>query len=244
MGGRLGGLIDPRRDGMSAAALSPPMEKPVSGRLVEAAPGACVLRFPLPPSLPIPLHIAAPEKVRLVTWVFSGLEAGAPDGPVCLLVLEAESAALRGGVTLATHFSDLVVRPEPASGDALSPAERTLLAGALLSAGTAGLAPLGCLFGLLEPAVTALPVAEDAPDLAEGEGGWSLGGTAVPHGLLYRVRAGWGCARVAQARLRFGRHPRQHLTLETLWGAAPEGLPERSFALHAHGFTALTTWAS
>ena len=229
---------------MSAAALSPPMEKPVPGRLVEAAPGACVLRFPLPPSLPIPLHIAAPEKVRLVTWVFSGLEAGAPDGPVCLLVLEAESAALRVGVTLATHFRDLVVRPEPASGDALSPAERTLLARALLSAGTAGLAPLGGLFGLLEPAVTALPVAEDAPDLADEDGGWSLGGTAVPHGLLYRVRAGWGCARVAQARLRFGRHPRQHLTLETFWGAAPEGLPERSFALHAHGFTALTTWAS
>ena len=94
---------------MSAAALSRPMEEPVPGRLVEAAPGACVLRFPLPPSLPIPLHVAAPENVRLVTWVFSGLEAGAPDGPVGLLALEAEGAALRGGVTLATHFRDLVV---------------------------------------------------------------------------------------------------------------------------------------
>ncbi|CAO4152116.1 hypothetical protein [Methylorubrum aminovorans] len=229
---------------MSAAALSRPMEEPVSGRLVEAAPGACVLRFPLPPSLPIPLHIAAPENMRLVTWVFSGLEAGAPDGPVCLLVLEAESAALRGGVTLATHFRDLAVRPEPAASDALSPAERTLLAQALLSAGTTGLAPLGRLFGLVEAAVAALPVAADAPDLADAEGGWSLGGTAVPHGLLYRARAGWGGARVSQARLRFGRHPRQHLTLELVWGAAPEGLPERSFALHAHGFTALTTWAS
>ncbi|CAO4138408.1 hypothetical protein LPLAFNJD_LOCUS179 [Methylorubrum aminovorans] len=229
---------------MSAAALSRPMQEPVPGRLVEAAPGACVLRFPLPPSLPIPLHIAAPENVRLVTWVFSGLEAGAPDGPVCLLVLEAESAALRGGVTLATHFRDLVVRPEPAASDALSPAERPLLARALLSAGTTGLAPLGRLFGLIEAAVAALPVAEDAPDLADAEGGWSLGGTAVPHGLLYRARVGWGGARVSQSRLRFGRHPRQHLTLEPVWGAAPEGLPERSFALHAHGFTALTTWAS
>lgn len=229
---------------MSAAALSRPMEEPVPGRLVEAAPGACVLRFPLPPSLPIPLHIAAPENVRLVTWVFSGLEAWAPDGPICLLALEAEGAALSGGVTLATHFRDLVVRPEPAAGDALSPAERNLLARALLSAGPIGPAPLGRLFGLVEAAVTALPVAEDAPDIADEDGGWSLGGTAVPHGLLYRARVGWGGARVLQSRLRFGHHPRQHLTLEPVWGAAPEGLPERSFALHARGFTALTTWAS
>ena len=216
----------------------------VPGQLIDAAPGACLLRFPLPPSLPIPLHIAAPETVRLVTWVFSGLEAGAPDGPICLLALEAESAALREGVSLATHFRDLVVRPEPAASDVLPSAERTLLARALLSAGRAGLGPLGRLFGLVEAAVIALPVAEDAPDLADDDGGWSLGGTAVPHGLLFRVGAGWGCAQVAGARLCFGKHPRQRLTLEPVWGAAPEGLPERSFALCAHGFTALTTWAS
>ena len=90
----------------------------------------------------------------------------------------------------------------------------------------------------------ALPAAEDAPDLADEDGGWSLGGTAVPHGLLFRTRAGWGCARVARSRLRFGnhpsKHPRQNLTLEPVWGAPPEGLPERSYALSAHGFTALT----
>lgn len=231
---------------MSATAVVRPTGDgtvPVPGQLVEAAPGACVLRFPLPPSLPIPLHVAAPETVQLVTWVFSGLEAGAPDGPVCLLALEAEGAALREGVSLATHFRDLVVRPEPAASDVLPPSERTLLARALLSSGTAGLAPLGRLFGLVEPAVIALPVAEDAPDLADEDHGWSLGGTAIPHGLLFRARAGWGCARVAGARLRFGRHPRQHLTLEPVWGAAPEGLPERCFALHAHGFTALTIGA-
>lgn len=228
---------------MSAAALSR-SAKPVPGRLIEAAPGACVLRFPLPPSLPIPLHIAAPETVRLVSWVFSGLDAGAPDGPICLLALEADSAALREAVSVATHFHDLVVRPEPAASDVLPPAERILLARALLSAGPSGLAPLGRLFDLIEAAVIALPVAEDAPDLADEDHGWTLGGTAIPHGLLFRSHAGWGCARVAGARLRFGRHPRQHLTLEPVWGAAPEGLPERCFALHAHGFTALTIGAS
>lgn len=228
---------------MSGVALSQPA-KPVPGRLIEAAPGACVLRFPLPPSLPIPLHIAAPENVRLVTWVFSGLDADAPDGPICLLALEAESAALPESVSIATHFHDLSVRPERAANDVLPLAERTLLARALLSAGTTGLAPLGRLFGLIEAAVIALPVAEDAPDLADEDHGWTLGGTAIPHGLLFRGRAGWGCARVAGARLRFGKHPRQHLALEPVWGAAPEGLHERSFALHAHGFTALTIGAS
>ena len=220
--------------------MSRPVEEPVPGRLIEAAPGAFVLRFPLPPSLPVPLHVAGPEGVRLVTWALAGLEAGAREGPVGILALEAD-APPGDGLILATHFRDLALRPEPAAAGILSAAERTLLARALLSAGPAGLAPLGRLFGLVEAAVAALPVAEDAPDLADAEGGWSLGGTAVPHGLLFRARAGWGGARVSQSRLRFGRHPRQHLTLEPVWGAAPEGLPERSFALHAHGFTALTT---
>ncbi|MGE7155114.1 hypothetical protein ACQKJ1_15365 [Methylorubrum rhodesianum] len=232
---------------MNAAALSglssgAPASLP--GQLIEAAPDACVLRFPLPPSLPIPLYVSAPEGVRLVTWVLDGLGAGAAEGPVCLLVLEGAGAALRDGVTVATHFRDLAVQPAPAWADALSAAERILLARALLSAGTAGLAPLGRLFGLVEAAIAALPVAEDAPDLTDEDGGWSLGGTAVPHGLLFRTRAGWGCARVARSRLRFGnhpsKHPRQNLTLEPVWGAHPEGLPERSYALSAHGFTALT----
>ncbi|MEH3117920.1 MAG: hypothetical protein PGN25_10105 [Methylorubrum populi] len=228
---------------MSSATLSPPTGAtgaPIPGRLVEAAPGAFVLRFPLPPSLPIPLDVAAPEGVRLVTWAFAGLEAGARGGPTGLLALEADGLALGGGLTVATHFRDLTVHPEPASAEALGAAERALLARALLSAGPSGLAPLGRLFGLFEAAVAALPVAEDAPALADEAGGWTLGGTAIPHGLLFRVRAGWGCARVVRASLGLKPHPRQRLTLAPLWGAAPEGLPERSFALHAHGFTALT----
>ena len=232
---------------MSAAPLPRPANcepAPVAGRLIAAAPGALVLRFPLPPSLPIPLHVAAPEGVALVTWAFAGLEAGASGGPVCLLALDATGIAVGETLTLATHFRDLILRPEPASADALSAAERTLLARALLSSGTAGLPLLGRLFTLVEAAVTALPVAEDAPDLADEAGGWTLGGAAIPHGLLFRSRAGWGCARVARAALGFKPHPRQRLTLDPVWGAAPEGLPERSFALHAHGFTALTTWAS
>ncbi|MFF8800840.1 MULTISPECIES: hypothetical protein [unclassified Methylobacterium] len=232
---------------MSAAPLPRPANgepAPVAGRLVEAAPGALVLRFPLPPSLPIPLHVAAPKDVALVTWAFAGLEAGASEGPVGLLAIDASGAALGETLTLATHFRDLTLRLEPASADALSAAERTLLARALLSSGAAGLPLLGRLFALVEAAVTALPVAADAPDLADEAGGWTLGGTAIPHGLLFRTRAGWGCARVARAALGFKPHPRQRLTLDPVWGAAPEGLPERSFALHAHGFTALTTWAS
>ena len=228
---------------MSAAAILRPTEGAalVPVRLIEAAPGACVLRFPLPPSLPIPLHVASPEGVRLVTWAFAGLEAAASDGPVCLLALEADGAALREGVSVATHFRDLALRPEPAPADALRAAERELLARALLSAGTSGLGTLGALFGLVEASVAALPVADDAPDLAAGAGGWTISGTAIPLGLLFRVPAGWGCARVTRAALRFAGHPRQHLTLDPVWGAVPDGLPERAFALHAHGFTALTT---
>lgn len=220
------------------------MTDPVPGRLIEAAPGAFVLRFPLPPSLPIPLHVASPDGVRLVTWVLAGLEAGAGEGPVGLLALDADDGALGDGLTLATHFRDLAIRPERSAADALGAAERSLLARALLSAGASGLVPLGRLFGLVEASVAALPIAEGAPNLADEAGGWTLGGTAIPHGLLFRTRAGWGCARVVEARLRFGRHPRQRLTLEPLWGAAPEGPPERAFALHAHGFTALTVGAS
>lgn len=213
----------------------------VPARLIEAALGACVLRFPLPPSLPIPLHIASPEGVGLVTWAFAGLEAAAADGPVCLLALDGDGAALREGVSVATHFRDLALRLEPAPAGALSAAERDLLARALLSAGTSGLGTLGALFGLVEAAVAALPVADEAPDLADEAGGWSISGTAIPLGLLFRGPAGWGCARVTRAALRFAGHPRQHLTLDPVWGAAPEGLPARAFALHAHGFTALTT---
>ncbi len=231
---------------MKAAARSWPIGEaaPVPGQCVEAAPGACVLRFPLPPSLPIPLHVAAPEGVRLVTWAFAGLDAAAPDGPIGLLALEADHGSLGESLILATHFRDLAIRPERASPDSLRASERTLLARALLSAGPTALAPLERLFGLVETAVAALPTAADAPDLADAAGGWTLGGTAIPHGLLFGGRAGWGCARVLRTALGFGPHPRQRLTLAPLWGAAPQGLPERAFALHAHGFTTLATGAA
>lgn len=216
----------------------------VPGRLIEAASGTFVLRFPLPPSLPIPLHVAGPAGVRLVTWALAGLEAGAQEGPIALLALEADDIPLGDGLTLATHFRDLVIRSERAAAEALSATERSLLARALLSAGPPALAPLGRLFSLVETAVATLPIADDAPSLANEAGGWSLGGTAIPHGLLFRARAGWGSARILRASLGFGNQPRQRLTLAPVWGEAPEGLPERVFALHAHGFTALAAGAA
>lgn len=234
---------------------------PVPGQLIASAAKASLLRFPLPPSLPIPLGVAVPEEVRLVTWAFAGLgalsaegDAGSAEaratepgprdgaaGPVCLLALAAALPLAGETLTVATHFRDIAVRLEPTSAEALSATERDLLARALLSAGATALAPLGDLFGLVGPAVAALPMADDAPDLAAEEGGWTLRGGAIPHGLLFRTGSGWGCARVVSSRLGFAGGPRQQLAVAPLWGAAPVGRPDRAIALHAHGFTPLAT---
>lgn len=207
---------------------------PTPGRFFPGTNGTGLLRFPLPPSLPIPLGIAAPAGVSLAAWAFAGLEEGAPGGPVCLLGLEGTAG---GDVTLATHFRDIPIRAEPAP-EALSEAERVLLARALLSAGPAGLPALAGLFPLIEPALAALPVADDAPALTADGARATLTGTAVPHALLTRSETGWGCARVASARLGFAGGARIALALDPLWGAGPAGL-RAAFALHAHSVTPL-----
>lgn len=213
---------------------------PTPGQLFAGSQNTAVLRFPLPPALPIPLGIAAQEGVTLATWAFSGLEEGAAGGPVCLLVL----GGIPGGdLTLATHFREIPLRPEPAAPDAFSDAERRLLARALLSAGPSGLSALAGLSALIEPALVALVPADDAPALIPEGPGYALTGTAVPHALLTRSAAGWGCARVAEARLRFAGGARIGLALEPLWGTPPEGA-RAAVALHAHGFVPLLVRAA
>lgn len=209
---------------------------PTPGQLFTGSRNTAVLRFFLPPALPIPLGIAAPEGVTLATWAFSGLDEGAIGGPVCLLALEGVPGS---DLTLATHFRDIPIRPEPASPDGLEAGERSLLARALLSAGPAGLPALAGLFPLIDVALAALAPSEDAPALVAEGPRYALTGTAVPHALLLDAADGWGCARVAAGRLRFAGGPRIGLALDPLWGAKPEGV-RRAVALHAHGFTPLT----
>ena len=220
---------------MSAA----PQARPAAvlpGALFPGAGGLHVLRLPLPPSLPIPLGLAAPEGVALVTWAFSGLGEGAAEEPVGLLVL---SGAVTGPVTLATHFRDIAIQPAPAPAAELGAAERALVARALLSAGMAGAAALADALGLFGEALAALAPEPDAPRLAVAGAAWTLDGTAVPHGLVFETGEGWACARVAAARLGFAGGARIRLALEPLWGAAPDEAPRAAIALHAHGFTPL-----
>lgn len=208
---------------------------PTPGQLFAGSRNTAVLRFPLPPALPIPLGIAAPDGVTLATWAFSGLEEGAAGGPVGLLALEGTPGP---DLTLATHFRDIPIRCEPAASRALSDAERALLARALLSAGLSGLAALSGLLPLVEPALAGLTPAGDAPALILGGTATTLTGKDVPHALLLRTASGWGYARVARARLGFAGGPRIALTLDPLWGAAPEGA-QAAVALQAHGFVPL-----
>lgn len=210
------------------------------GQLFAGSQNTAVLRFPLPPSLPIPLGIAAPEGVTLATWAFSGLEEGATGGPVCLLALEGIPGS---DLTLATHFRDLPIRPDAASPDALGDPERKLLARALLTAGPAGLPALAGLFPLIETALSAFAPEDGAPALIAEGPHHALTGTAVPHALLLHAADGWGCFRVAAGRLRFAGGPRTELALDPLWETRPEGI-RAAFALHAHGFTPLIVRAA
>jgi hypothetical protein len=213
---------------------------PTPGHLFAGSQNTAVLRFPLPPALPIPLGIAAPGGVTLATWAFSGLEEGAVGGPVCLLAVEGTTG---GDLTLATHFRDIPIRPEPRAPDVLSAAERALLARALLSAGPSGLTVLAGLLPLVETALAAFTPAADAPALLPEESGYALTGKDVPHALLLRSEAGWGCARVKRARLGFAGGPRVGLALDPLWGTPPTSA-RAAFALHAHGFVPLAVRAA
>ncbi|WP_232631479.1 hypothetical protein [Methylobacterium sp. Leaf118] len=214
---------------------------PTPGHYYAGRNGTGLLRFSLPSSLPIPLGITAPTGVSLASWAFAGLEEEARGGPVCLLALD---GIPDGPVTLATHFRDLAIHPEPARPDALDEAERRLLARALLSAGPAGLPALAGLFPLIEAALSSLPIAEDAHALSPGGPGYMLTGTLVPHALLLYAESGWSGARVATARLGFAGGARIGLGLDApLWGTRPARV-RAAIALNTHGFTPLVVGAA
>ncbi|WP_375462387.1 hypothetical protein [uncultured Methylobacterium sp.] len=219
----------------------------IDGRTIRLGPGWYLCKFRLPTAMPIPLGIARPEHLDLVTWAFAGMSAAA-SRPTCLLVArprgrEAEAALEGGGaLVVATHFRDLHVSSSPARPpDELPPDERAVLARAVLSAVTARtVGPLAALFPLLAPALRAMPLAKDAPELAldpERPGSCSVSGADVPNYLVLDGPAGASCARVGTARLTFAPRPRMDLDLDPVWGPAPDRGPERAYLVGTGRFT-------
>lgn len=213
----------------------------LDGRTIRLGPGWYLCSHRLPTAMPIPLAVAAPGDVDLATWAFAGMKAPSRE-PACLLLLRpngaaAETALERGTrLVVATHFHDIAVSSGPAQApEALAAAERAVIAQAVLSAVTAGtVAALASLFPLLAPALRAMPIREDAPDLAidpHGAGTGSLSGTAVPDYVLLDSAAGTRCLRVAAARLAVSARPRMALDLEPLWGPAGEDAPGHAVLL-------------
>lgn len=217
----------------------------LDGRTIRLGPGWYLCSHRLPTAMPIPLAVVAPGDVDLATWAFAGMKAPSRE-PACLLLLRpngtaAETALERGTrLVVATHFHDIAVSSGPAQApEALAAAERAVIAQAVLSAVTAGtVAALASLFPLLAPALRAMPIREDAPDLAidlaidlHGAGTGSLSGTAVPDYVLLDSAAGTRCLRVATARLAVSARPRMDLDLEPLWGPDGEGAPGHAVLL-------------
>ncbi|KQP83026.1 hypothetical protein [Methylobacterium sp. Leaf117] len=214
---------------------APPDHPDVSeARLFAAGNGVLVCRYPVGTDLPIPLGIAGPAGVGLLTWAFTGFGADARD-PAGLLVLTDAGAALAKGGTLvlATHFREVALTcPKPRPVAELTAPARAALAGAVLAAVTpATLDALATLFPLLAPAFLETPVpdmparnmpARDAaPRLAiarDSDSQATLSGSGVPNYLLVRAGTTWSCARVVRADLRFGPAPETRLGLETVWG--------------------------
>lgn len=211
-----------------------------AGRLFAAGNGVLVCRYPVATDLPIPLGIAVPAGLRLLTWAFAGFGAAERD-PVGLLVLHDPDDALRegGALTLETHFRDLgIACPKPRPVAELTASDRAALGGAVLAAVTPEtLEALATLFTLLAPAVADAPVPADAPRLTlarDGDAAATLGGSIVPNYLLLRARTTWICVRVAQATLRFGPSPAASLTLAPAWGN-PRGAPVEAALLLGPG---------
>lgn len=207
----------------------------LDGRTIRLGPSWYLCRHRLPTAMPIPLAVASPGDVDLATWAFAGMKAPSRE-PTCLLLLRpngiAPETALERGTRLvvATHFHDIAVSSGPAEApEALEATERAVIAQAVLSAVTAGtVAALASLFPLLAPALRAMPIREDAPDLAidpHRPGTCSLSGTAVPDYLLLDSDAGTRCVRVATARLAVSPQPRVDLDLEPLWGPGGDDAP-------------------
>lgn len=195
--------------GGAAAGMSEDGPSRLEGRLVARGERTAILRYPLSTALPIPLAVAAPSGIRLVTFAFAGLDAADRRGPRGLLVLAlGEGNGLGAGLRLATHFCDIDIALG-AAADAAEPEERALAARALLAAASPDeTAALADLIGPLGEAIAALPPDAEAPVLAQDEGDWRLTGTAVPGHLLLRAGEAWSCHRVARAHLHLGGSPR------------------------------------
>lgn len=229
----------------------------LEGRLIAHTARTAILRYPLSTALPIPLAVAAPAGIRLVTWAFAGLNAADPRG-LLVLALD-EGASLGAGLRLATHFRNVDIALGAATDD-VGPDERALIARALLAAASPEeTAALADLTGLLGEAIAALAPDDKAPVLTHGEGGWRLSGSAVPGHLLLRAGSAWSCHRVARASLHFGGsritsgagsqdegaggkavdpdRPQAHLILESAWGETPAACPTHAIGLTRDGFT-------
>ena len=219
--------------------MTEPRAQRVAGHLFAVGEGVFVVRYPLCSALPIPLGLPAGD---LLTWAFCGL--GRPGvTPVALLVFTAHDPG--DGLTVATHFHDLIVSvPPPRPGSDLDPAERAALCPAVLGAlnpTTAG--ALAGLLPLLGPALSALARPPESPAAAPGlalrdAGEATLSGSRVPNLLMLRSGAHWRCLRVAHARLGFGAEPRAVLALDPLWGEPAEGPVDAALLVGAGEITA------
>lgn len=226
-----------------------PGSEAVTGRIFTIGARAAVCVLPLPSSMPIPLDVIRPAAVDLLTWAFVGLGEDGPGARArCLLALVARDAEARarlvreGHLTLAMHFRELPVALTQAAPDALpAPDELRVLARAVLSAVTPEtIAALSDLAPLVGRSAADLPIDDEAPELTLcGNGrGASLLGKTVPNYLLTRSGDDLTLARVAAARLRFGRQPRSDLTLDPLWGPGPGPAIDGAILLGSGSFTA------
>lgn len=223
-------------------------ETPVAGRIFGIGARTAICSFPLPSSMPIPLGMTRPAAIDLLTWAFAGLGTDAPNARArCLLVLAARDAEARASLirdarlSVAMHFRDLAVAlTEAAPGETLPPGDLAILARAILSATTpATISALADLAPLIARPAAELSIADDAPELVLSEDGRTVAlfGKTVSNYMLTRSEGELACARVARARLRFGRQPRSELTLEHLWGREPGPDIESAIFLGSGGFT-------
>ena len=219
---------------------------PVEGRAYRAGTRLLVLRLPLPTSLPIPLGVAAPPGLALVTWVFAGLKPSEAEGPRVLLLLAAEdeaASALAAGTrfTVATHFRDLAVDAEPGGTlDDLPAGERALVARAALSGVAAcHVSALADLVGAI-PSEATVP-AQDAAEIAfhVKTRACVIASSDVPNFLLFRANAAWSCHRVARARVATAEPARADLDIEAVWGGPPAETPDAAIGLFTSRFAAL-----
>lgn len=219
----------------------------VQGRTRRLGTAWYLCTFPLPTSLPIPLGIASPSGLALVTWAFSRLT---PDdaGPAGLLIVAprdaAGRAALEAGTRLvvATHFRDMPVLCGAAEAEAtIRPDDLDAVAKAVVSAVMPETAPvLATLFPLLARSVAALTAPAGVPEVTmdlQGPHACTLWGTEIPNHLLVASGTDVACARVREARMRFAPETAVVLDLEPLWGPDSAYSADRAVLVGANRFT-------